>query len=77
MDRFYKISENDLRYFIKCRAKLEALEAGGVDNWRWYDEVQDEYLEDYFSDREPEWFEYNILTFDMLVDEQVENFEEI
>jgi hypothetical protein len=77
MDRFYKISENDLRYFIKCRAKLEALEAGGVDNWRWYDEVQDKYLEDYFSDREPEWLEDNILTFDMLVDEEINKFEEV
>lgn len=32
MEKYYKISEDDLKYFIECRARLEALEAGGVDN---------------------------------------------
>ena len=77
MNRFFKISEQDLIYLIKCRAKLEALEAGGVDNWNYYDEAQDEYLEDYFSYCDPEFFNDNILTFDMLADEEINKFEEV
>lgn len=44
--KYYKVEEEDLRCFIKYRAKLEALEAGGVDNWSWYGESCSDYLED-------------------------------
>lgn len=44
--KYYKVEEEDLRCFIKYTAKLEALEAGGVDNWSWYGESCSDYLED-------------------------------
>ncbi len=31
--KYYKVSEKDLKYLIESRARLEALESGGVDNW--------------------------------------------
>ena len=75
--KYYKISETELKYLIKCRAELEALESGGVDNWSWYGDARTDYLEDYFSDRDPEWFEDNDLDFDLIVDEQINEFEEV
>lgn len=75
--KYYKISETKLKYLIKCRAELEALESGGVDNWSWYGDAKTDYLEDYFSDRDPEWFENNDLDFDLIVDEQINEFEEV
>ena len=75
--KYYKISETELKYLIRCRAELEALESGGVDNWSWYSDSRADYLEDYFSDRDPEWFEDNDLDFDLIVDEQIVKFEEV
>ena len=75
--KYYKISETELKYLIRCRAELEALESGGVDNWSWYGDARTDYLEDYFSDRDPEWFEDNDLDFDLIVDEQINEFEEV
>ena len=75
--KYRKISETELKYLIRCRAELEALEAGGVDNWPWYSDSRTDYLEDYFSDRDPEWFENNDLDFDLIVDEQIAKFEEV
>lgn len=42
--KYYKIKEEDLKYFIECRARFEALEAGGVDNWSWYCDSNADYL---------------------------------
>lgn len=42
--KFYKISEHELKHLIECRAILEALEAGGVDNWPWYGDARADYL---------------------------------
>lgn len=43
------ISENELRYLVRCRCELEALQSGGVDNWSWYSESIDNYVKDYFD----------------------------
>ena len=40
----YEINEDDLLYLIECRARLEALESGGVDNWSWYGDAYGDYL---------------------------------
>lgn len=73
--KYYKIKEEDLKYFIECRARLEALEAGGVDNWSWYCDSYADYLEDMKE-------EYNIpmeedLDFKDIADREIKNFEEV
>ena len=74
MEKYYKISEDDLKYFIECRARLEALEAGGVDNWSWYGESNHDYLQDMAE-------EYKItdrcITFEDVIKYEIKNFEEI
>jgi hypothetical protein len=44
------ISESRLRELEKAEAMLQALEAGGVDNWQWYEDS----LEEYWEKWEPE-----------------------
>lgn len=76
--KYYKVSEEDLKHLIEYRAKFEALEAGGVeDHWDWYEKANNNYLEDYFSDRDPDWFETNDLNFELIVEKEIENFKEI
>lgn len=75
--KYYKISEDKLRELIVADAILQALESGGVDNWGWYSESRQEYLEDYFSDREPQWFEENDPDFYMLAEIEMERFKEV
>lgn len=74
MEKYYKISEDDLKYFIECRARLEALEAGGVDNWSWYGESNHDYLKDIAE-------EYKIIdrpaSFEDVIKYEIKNFEEI
>lgn len=47
MEKMYIISESKLKYLIEQDAILQALEAGGVDNWCWYGESKYEYIEEY------------------------------
>lgn len=73
--KYYKIKEEDLKYFIECRARLEALEAGGVDNWSWYGESYADYLEDMKK-------QYDIpmeddLDFKDIANKEIQNFEEV
>lgn len=44
------ISKEELADLIRANIKLSYLEAGGVDNWTWYDEVLTEYNEDDLDD---------------------------
>ena len=75
--KYYKVSEKELKEFIMAAARLEALEAGGVDNWDWCYESKQDYLNDYFSVNEPDWFEDNIPSFDMIADIEINSFEEV
>lgn len=43
--KYYKISEKDLTKLIEKAKFLDALEAGGVDNWYGYEMVEDEDVE--------------------------------
>ena len=43
--KYYKISEEDLTKLIEKANFLDALEAGGVDNWYGYEMVEDEDVE--------------------------------
>lgn len=38
-----QISEKELKELMRAKAKLDALEAGGVDNWEWYGESLKEF----------------------------------
>lgn len=73
--KYYKVDEDNLRYFIECRARLEALEAGGVDNWSWYGESYSDYLNDmkkmYKIEQEED------LDFDNIVEHEIKEFKEI
>ena len=44
MEKKYIVSENDLIKLLEVEAVLNALEAGGVDNWDWYGESINESL---------------------------------
>ena len=73
--KYYKISEKDLKYLIESRARLEALESGGVDNWSWYCDANSDYLADMKE-------EYDIpmeedLDFKDIADKEIKNFEEV
>ena len=73
--KYYKISEHDLKYFIECRARLEALESGGVDNWSWYCDSNADYLcdmkEEYNLDKEED------LDFSDIAEYEIKNFKEV
>ena len=73
--KYYKIKEEDLKYFIECRARLEALEAGGVDTWYWYDDSYADYLEDMREEYDIPIEEY--LDFKDIADREIKNFEEV
>ena len=45
MMKYYKISEGALKELIRESKFLDALEAGGVDNWYGYEMVEDEDVE--------------------------------
>ena len=45
-----EISKKELDELRDAQARLSALEAGGVDNWEWYDEA----LKDYHKQKEQE-----------------------
>ena len=44
MEKKYIVSESELVKLLEAEAVLNALEAGGVDNWDWYEESINESL---------------------------------
>lgn len=50
MEKFYKISESELVELLTDNLRLTALEAGGVDNWSWYGDSFDEFLQSAMKD---------------------------
>ena len=53
----YELTESELKEYLKGYYTNEALEAGGADNWEWYEEAMDDYLE---SSRDKKGEEYYI-----------------
>ena len=45
MEQQFYISENRLLELLETEAKFIALENGGVDNWEWYGQSFNEYLD--------------------------------
>jgi hypothetical protein len=68
--KHYIISERTLLNLYRAEEELNALEAGGVDNWSWYDESLNSNLEDAKKDfnipEDDETFDYEALAQKML-----------
>ena len=47
MMKYYLIEESRLKQLLESEARLDALEWGGVDNWEWYGESLNQYLDEY------------------------------
>ena len=47
MEKYYKVSEEELRELLDAYYRLTALEWGGVDNWSWYSESFDDFIKNY------------------------------
>ena len=46
MEKYYKVSESELRELIHDSMMFCALQNGGVDNWEWYGESIHHFLEE-------------------------------
>lgn len=60
-EKFYKISEKELKSLLEDSMRLSALDAGGVDNWSWYGDSFHDYLDNFMdengiTDREDFYF---------------------
>ncbi|MDO4562202.1 MAG: hypothetical protein Q4C12_00050 [Clostridia bacterium] len=45
-EKYVEISISELQDLLETKARLNALECGGVDNWEWYGESFNQYVED-------------------------------
>lgn len=61
----YILTEEELKSLLKDRAKLEALECGGVDNW------------DYYGDAIADSSDYDEDECDFNVDKYLENYKKL
>lgn len=50
MEKFYKISESELIELLTDSLRLTALDEGGVDNWTWYGDSFNEFLQGAMKD---------------------------
>lgn len=75
-EKYYKISESDLRELIKSDLKLWVLERDGVDNWTWYMYGLTDFLAESLNKTEDEVLEHGY-EIDDLVEETLQNYEVI
>lgn len=52
----YELTENELKKYLTGYYTNEALEWGGVDNWEWYGESMDNYLEEKREENGEEYY---------------------
>lgn len=45
MEKYYKVSESELRELIYDSMTFSALQNGGVDNWEWYSTSIQDFIE--------------------------------
>lgn len=69
----YIIDEEELRELLYSYYKLVALEYGGVDNWEWYSESQEDYLNFVFSGSEVD-YKFNEEGFEFLVNDEIKKY---
>lgn len=70
----YIVDEKELRELLYSYYKLEALEYGGVDNWEWYGESQEDYLDFVFSGSDADYM-YPDEGFGFLVDDEIKKYD--
>ena len=68
MEKYYKVSESELRELIHDSLMLCALQNGGVDNWEWYGASIHDFLEANGAQCEDE---YDI------AEKELKNYEEV
>lgn len=51
-EKYYKISEDELKELLYAMHKLSILEIDGVDNWTWYMEGREEYVKSYCEEND-------------------------
>ena len=47
MEKYYRISEEELRELLDTYYRFTALEHGGVDNWIWYSDSMEDFIKNY------------------------------
>lgn len=55
MEKYYKVSESELRELIHDSLLFNALQNGGVDNWEWYGVSIQDFLEANSENEEDEY----------------------
>lgn len=69
----YIIDEKELRELLYSYYKLEALEYGGVDNWEYYSESQEDYLDFVFSGSDADYM-FNNEGLEFLVNDEIKKY---
>ena len=69
MEKYYKVSESELRELIHDSMKLCALENGGVDNWEWYGFSIQNFIEANGSSDDDDIYD--------ITEKELENYEEV
>ena len=68
MEKYYKVSESELRELIHDSMMFCALQNGGVDNWEWYGASIQQFVS---VNAGPDEDEYD------LADKELQNYEEV
>lgn len=69
----YIIDEKELRELLYSYYKLEALEYGGVDNWEWYGEAQEDYLDFVLGQTGADYI-FSDEGFEFLIDDEIKKY---
>ena len=73
---YYKISDFDLLDLLEASYILEALAAGGVDNWEWYDYSCEEFLNEIREETKFDYVDFrevasdDIASFELIVENE-------
>lgn len=69
---YVRVSPEEMKELLEMRARLHALETGGVDNWTWYGESLGSFLRRY-GQQEERLFE----SFEEVAQYELDNFYEM
>lgn len=75
MEKYYRISESELRELLENSLTLSMLEKDGVDNWSWYGESRHKIIKHYFPDAEGD--DLYDLTFSDCVEVLMEDYDQL
>ena len=69
---FVRVSPEEMKELLEMRARLHALDSGGVDNWTWYGDALYDFLRRY-SQQEGRLFE----SFEEVAQYELDNYYEM